>query len=167
MMKIIPQETIEQKIYLIRGQKVMLDSDLARLYAVETKVLNQAVKRNITRFPSDFMFALTRSEIKRMSQFVTSLKFSKSINVFTEQGVAMLSSVLRSEQAILVNVAIMRTFVRIRQVIGANKAVSDKITELERKLQSHDKDIILIFQAINKLMAPEPKESKGTIGFQK
>ncbi len=98
MKELIPSEIIEHKIFLIRRQKVMLDKDLASLYGVETKVLNQAVKRNIERFPEDFMFSLTRAEIMRMSQFVTSLKFSKNINVFTEQGVAMLSSVLRSKR---------------------------------------------------------------------
>jgi hypothetical protein len=118
-MALIPEETIEQKIYLIRSQKVMLDSDLARLYGVETKVLNQAVKRNQKRFPDDFMFSLTREEILRMSQIVTSLKYSKNINVFTEQGVAMLSSVLRSERAILVNIAMQPE--EPKRVIGFQK----------------------------------------------
>ncbi len=143
----------------------MLDSDLAKLYGVETKVLNQAVKRNHKRFPADFMFSLTRKEILRMSQIVTSLKYSKNINVFTEQGVAMLSSVLRSERAILVNIAIMRAFVRLRRVISANKELAEKVNDLERKVQSHDKDILLIFQAINKLMLPLEEPLKRRIGF--
>ena len=164
MPQIIPQETIEQKIYLIRNHKVMLDSDLAKLYGIETKVLNQAVKRNLKRFPGDFMLTLTRNEILRMSQIVTSLKFSKNINVFTEQGVAMLSSVLRSERAILVNIAIMRAFVRLRRIINNHKELSHKLRELEQKVNIHDKDIILIFQAINKLMAPA-EEPKRRIGF--
>jgi hypothetical protein len=118
---IIPNEAIESKIFMVRRQKVMLDKDLARLYGVETKVLNQSVKRNIDRFPQDFMFSLTRNEIIRMSQSVTSLKFSKSVNVFTEQGVAMLSSVLRSKKAIHVNIAIMRAFVKLRQILSTHK----------------------------------------------
>lgn len=165
-MDIIPKESIEQKIYLIRKQKVMLDSDLAKLYGVETKVLNQAVKRNVKRFPGDFMFILTREEILRMSQIVTSLKYSKNINAFTEQGVAMLSSVLRSDRAILVNIVIMRTFVKLRKLLNTNKELAEKIKKLEQKVQTHDKDIILIFQAINKLMAPPPaEEPKRGIGF--
>lgn len=105
MNQLIPIEKIESKIFIIRDQKVMLDKDMAELYGVETRVLNQAVKRNINRFPEDFMFALNRDEILRISQFVISLKFSKNVLVFTEQGVAMLSSVLNSERAILVNIS--------------------------------------------------------------
>ena len=164
-MNLIPKETIEQKIYLIHGQKVMLDSDLARLYGVETKALNQAVKRNAKRFPGEFMFTHTRKEILRMSQILTSLKYSKNINAFTEQGVAMLSSVLRSDRAILVNIAIMRTFVKLRKDLNTNMGLAEKIKELEHKVQTHDKDIILIFHAINKLMAPAPEEPKRKIGF--
>lgn len=111
----VPVELIEKAIYLIRGERVMLDRDLATLYGVETRVLNQSVGRNVERFPSDFMFELTRDEIIGISQFVTSsnLKFSKKVTAFTEQGVAMLSSVLRSKRAIAVNVQIMRTFVQL------------------------------------------------------
>ena len=114
----IPVERLEKAIFLIRGEKVMLDRDLAELYGVETRTLNQAVRRNLDRFPPDFMFELTRDEITGISQFVTSsgLKFSKRVTVFTEQGVAMLSSVLRSKRALAVNVEIMRTFVRLRQI---------------------------------------------------
>ncbi len=167
-MDLIPKEIIEQKIYLIRKQKVMLDSDLAKLYGVETKALNQAVKRNAKRFPSDFMFTLTREEILRISQIVTSLKYSKNINAFTELGVAMLSSVLRSDRAILVNIVIMRTFVKLRRLLNIKKGLAEKIKELEHKVQTHDKDIILIFQTINKLMAPPPppEEPKRKIGFK-
>src|SRR3989338_3404859 len=103
----ISAEVIQRQIYLIRGHRVMLDRDLAALYGVQTRVLNQAVKRNLERFPPHFMLSLTREEIQRISQFVTSLKFSKSVQAFTEQGVAMLSSVLRSDWAIQVNIAIM------------------------------------------------------------
>ena len=164
MEKLIPQEIIEQKIFLIRGQKVMLDRDLARLYGVETKVLNQSVKRNIGRFPQDFMFSLTRKEILRMSQIVTSLKFSKNINAFTEQGVAMLSSVIRSKRAIQVNIAIMRAFVKLRKILSAHKELAYKLSELERRIEKHDKEIRGIFEAIRQLMAL-PEKPKRKIGF--
>src|SRR6266705_4497227 len=117
---LIPVERIEKAIYLIRGEKVMLDRDLAALYEVETRVLKQAVGRNRTRFPPDFMFELTREGITGISQFVTSsnLKFSKRVSVFTEQGVAMLSSVLRSQRA-SVNIEVMRAFVRLRRLLAS------------------------------------------------
>jgi hypothetical protein len=113
----IPVERLEKAIFLIRGEKVMLDRDLAELYGVETRMLNQSVRRNLERFPPDFVFELTRDEIAGISQFVTSssLKFSKRVTVFTEQGVAMLASVLRSKRAIAVNVEIMRMFVKLRR----------------------------------------------------
>lgn len=164
MKELIPSEVIEHKIFLIRGQKVMLDKDLANLYGVETKVLNQAVKRNIERFPEDFMFSLTRAEIMRMSQFVTSLKFSKNINVFTEQGVAMLSGVLRSRRAVQVNIAIMRAFVKLRRILSTHKELAHKLKELERKIEHHDSEIREIFDVIRQLMAP-PEEPKRRIGF--
>jgi hypothetical protein len=114
---LLPADQIERSIHLIRGQKVMLDRDLAEFYGVETRVLNQAVGRNVERFPEDFMFALIREEIMRISQTVTSseIKYSKRVRAFTEQGVAMLSSVLRSKRAVQVNIEIMRAFVRLRQ----------------------------------------------------
>ena len=129
----------------------------------------QAVKRNTKRFPPDFMFILTRAEIQNLSQIVMSSKFKHAPNVyaFTEQGVAMLSSVLRSERAILVNIVVMRTFVRLRRLISTHKELSHKLHELEHKVDSHDKDIILIFQAINKLMTPPAEEPKKRIGFHK
>ena len=164
MKELIPEEVVEHKIFLIRGQRVMLDSDLAKLYGIGTKVLNQAVKRNIDRFPQDFMFSLTREEIGRMSQFVTSLKFYKNINVFTEQGVAMLSSVLRSKRAVHVNIAIMRAFVKLRQVLSTHKELAHKLKELEQKIEKHDKEIQNIFEAIRQLMSP-PEEPKKRIGF--
>ncbi len=173
MKELIPNEVIERKIYLLRGQKVMLDSDLARLYGVETKVLNQAVKRNIDRFPQDFMFSLSRAEILRMSQIVTSLKFSKNINVFTEQGIAMLSSVLRSKRAIHVNIVIMRAFVKLRQILATHKVLASKIDALERKYADHDVKIQVIFDAIKKLLEkpapepPKPEEPKRRIGFHR
>jgi hypothetical protein len=142
----------------------MLDSDLARLYGVGTKVLNQAVKRNKNRFPQDFMFSLTREEIMRMSQIVTSLKFSKNINVFTEQGVAMLSSVLNSERAVQVNIQIVRAFVRLRYAISVDKQFAMKLRELESKLRIHDDDICDIFSTLEELMGI-PSARKKIKGF--
>jgi hypothetical protein len=145
----------------------MLDIDLAAMYGVETRVLNQAVKRNKERFPKDFVFYLTREEILRISQFVTSssryqnLKYSKSVTAFTEHGVSMLSSVLNSPRAIQVNIQIMRTFVRLRQIISANRDLSHRLDELEKK---YDAQFKVVFEAIQQLMAdPKPKEKK--IGF--
>ena len=161
----IPVERIEKSIYLIRGEKVMLDRDLAELYGVETRVLNQSVRRNLERFPSDFMFELTRDEIVGISQFVTSsnLKFSKRVTAFSEQGVAMLSSVLRSKRAVAVNVQIMRTFVRLRQMLGSNADLAKKLENLEKK---YDRQFKVVFDAIRLLMTPaEPKRKQ--IGFAK
>ena len=161
---LIPAERIERAIYLIRGQKVMLDRDLAVLYGVETRVLNQAVTRNARRFPADFMFKLTRKEIMRISQIVTSsedLKFSKSVRGFTEQGVAMLSAVLRSDRAIDVNIAIMRTFVRMRQMLDSHAKLAQKLADLEAK---YDEQFRAVFDVLNELMVPsEPK--RKPIGF--
>ena len=166
MKDLIPQEIVENKIYLIRGYRVMLDKDLARLYGVETRVLNQAVKRNAKRFSDDFMFYLTRDEIKRMSQIVTSLKFYKRVTIFTEQGVAMLSGVLNSDRAIQVNIAIMRAFVKLRQIISTHKELVHKLEELERKIEKHDVDIQSIFGAIRQLMAPTPSTARVITGFK-
>jgi hypothetical protein len=133
---IVPLERIESRIFLIRGQKVLLDRDLATLYEVETRILNRAVQRNRERFPVDFMFPLTREEIVRISQIGTSsesLKFSKNVNVFTEQGVAMLSGLLNSTRAIAVNIAIMRAFVRLRQLIASHADLARKLATLENK----------------------------------
>ena len=158
---------IEKLIYIIRGNKVMLDSDLARLYGVETRVLKQAVRRNKKRFPDDFIFELTREEIMGISQIVTSskIKYSKSVHAFTEQGVAMLSSVLNSERAIEVNIEIMRAFVRVREMLGAQKELASKLKELENSIQDHDEQIQTIFEAIRQLMTPSEKPKKK-IGFQ-
>ena len=156
-------EQIEKAIYLIRGERVMLDRDLATLYGVETRVLNQSVGRNAERFPSDFMFELTRDEILGISQFVTSsnLKFSKKVTAFTEQGVAMLSSVLRSKRAIAVNVQIMRTFVQVRRMLASNEDLAKKLEGLERK---YDQQFMVVFNAIRELMIPtDPKRKQ--IGF--
>jgi hypothetical protein len=160
----IPVERLEKAIFLIRGEKVMLDRDLAELYGVETRKLNQSVRRNLERFPSDFMFELTRDEIAGISQFVTSssLKFSKRVTVFTEQGVAMLSSVLRSKRAIAVNVEIMRTFVKLRQILTSNAELARRLDELEGK---YDQQFKVVFDAIRLLMNPKPLKRKE-IGFR-
>jgi hypothetical protein len=158
----IPVERIEKAILLVRGQKVMLDRDLASLYGVETRALNQAVNRNIKRFPSDFMLELSREEIMRISQTVISseIKYSKRVHAFTEQGVAMLSSVLKSERAIEVNIAIMRVFVRLREMMATHKELAFKLIELEERLEGHDEQIQSIFEAIRQLMTPPERERK-------
>ena len=160
----IPVERVEKAIFLIRGEKVMLDRDLAELYGVETRTLNQSVRRNLDRFPRDFMFGLTRDEIHGISQFVTSsnLKFSKRVTAFTEQGVAMLSTVLRSKRAIAVNIEIMRTFVRLRQVLTSNADLARRLGELESR---YDGQFKVVFDAIRKLMLPLPQQKKQ-IGFR-
>jgi phage regulator Rha-like protein len=162
----ISADRIERSIHLIRGQKVMLDRDLAELYGVETRVLNQAVGRNVERFPEDFMFALTREEIMRISQTVTSseIKYSKRVRAFTEQGVAMLSTVLRSQRAIQVNIAIMRAFVKLRETLATHGELARKLGELEKRLKDHDEQIETVFEAIRQLITPSEKPRKE-IGF--
>jgi hypothetical protein len=162
--RIIPVERIETKIYFLRGQKVMLDRDLANLYGVETRVLNQAVRRNKDRFPADFMFPLTRQEIRNLSQIVISSGFKHAPNafVFTEQGVAMLSTVLNSPTAIRVNIEIMRAFVRLRQMLATNANLDRRLNELEKK---YDAQFKVVFDAIRQLMATTPS-SRKKIGFQ-
>jgi hypothetical protein len=165
--EIIPAAQIAQSIHLLRGQKVMLDRDLAALYGVETRILNQAVKRNAGRFPDDFAFTLTREEIGRISQIVTSsagLKFSKQVRAFTEQGVAMLSSVLNSERAVKVSIAIMRAFVKLRETLETNRELARQFSELEKRVGKHDDEIGAIIDAIRQLMAP-PKKPAREIGF--
>jgi hypothetical protein len=154
---------IKDLIYNVRGKAVMLDRDLAILYGVETRVLNQAVKRNASRFPEDFMFTLSREEIQRISQTVTSLKFSKNVNAFSEQGVAMLSSVLNSEQAIQVNINIMRAFVQVRRLGMTIVDVKRKIDSMEKK---YDHQFKIVFDAIRQLLAPPPAPvKKQKMGF--
>jgi hypothetical protein len=160
---------IERRIYLIRGHKVMLDADLAELYQVVTKVLNQAVRRNRERFPEDFMFQLSQQEAESLrSQFVTSnmprggrryLPYA-----FTEQGVAMLSSVLNSRRAVMVNIAIIRAFVRLRELLASNREVANKLLQMERTQREHSAHIAAIWKAIQKLIEPAPS-SKKRIGF--
>ncbi|MSR78471.1 MAG: ORF6N domain-containing protein [Candidatus Omnitrophica bacterium] len=166
----MPHESIQQKIYLIRGHRVMLDSSLAALYQVSTKALLQAVKRNAQRFPGDFMFQLTPEETLNLrSQFVTSSWGGRRYlpYVFTEQGVSMLSSVLKSSRAILVNITIMRVFVELRAVLSTHKELAQKLVELEGKIQNHDQTIQSIFEAIHQIMNPpvEPENPKRKIGF--
>ncbi|MFA5145937.1 MAG: ORF6N domain-containing protein [Candidatus Omnitrophota bacterium] len=168
MKDMVTQEVIERKIYLIRGHKVMLDSDLAELYAVETRNLNKAVSRNLDRFPDDFMFSLSKEELNNlMFQFGTSRwgGTRKPPRVFTEQGIAMLSSVLRSKRAIQVNIAIMRVFVKLKEMLLAHKELARKLAELENKIEKHDAEIQAIFEAIRQLMAPPPAPPKRRIGF--
>ena len=165
----IPVESSTSQIFIVRGQKVMLDSDLAELYGVTTSALNQAVRRNIDRFPSDFMFQMSDSEFSNLkSQFVTSSWGGrrKLPLVFTEQGVSMLSSVLHSERAIQVNIAIMRAFVQIREMLSTHKELAHKLEELERKVGIHDQTIVQLIEAIRELMEP-PGEIRKQIGFKK
>ena len=164
------QKTIEKKILLIRGKKVMLDRDLALLYEVPTKRLNEQVKRNIKRFPPDFMLQLTKKEFENLkSHFATSSwgGTRKLPMVFTEQGVAMLSTVLNSERAIMVNIQIMRTFTKLRELFATHKDLQRKIETLEGKYKQHDKQFKVVFEAIRQLLEPPPvpEKPKGKIGF--
>ena len=167
---LITIDIIERKIHIVREQKVMLDSDLASLYGVETRVLNQAARRNVQRFPEDFMFQLTSEEFENLkSQFVTSSLSNyggrrKLPFVFTEQGVAMLSGVLNSERAVQVNIGIMRAFVSMRKMLSSNEEVSKKLVEIENKLGAHDEHFKKVFTAIRLLMNPPDKLDKE-IGF--
>ncbi|MEZ4753767.1 MAG: ORF6N domain-containing protein [Bdellovibrionota bacterium] len=158
--------SVESYIYLIRGQKVILDEDLAILYAVKTKALVQAVKRNLDRFPEDFMFHLSNQEVTALrSQIVTSKsRGGRRTNpyAFTEQGVAMLSSVLRSNEAVKVNIEIMRTFVRLRRMINSNTELAQKLNELEKK---YDSQFNVVFEAIREIMKPSNPPKKRRIGF--
>jgi len=165
---LIPVESLINKILVIRNQKVILDRDLALLYGVETRALKQAVKRNLKRFPSDFMFILSKKEIEKMvsQNVIPSKSFLGGANpmAFTEQGVAMLSSVLKSERAIEVNILIMRAFVKLREIISTHKKVEIKLKELEEKLKEHDDQIVQIIQVINQLITPF-RSPKKKIGF--
>jgi hypothetical protein len=166
-------QNIVARIVLVRGCKVLLDRDLAELYGVSTKALVQAVKRNIERFPSDFLFLLKQQELTHLkSQIVTSSWTARTWGgprkmpyAFTEQGVAMLSSVLRSRRAVAVNIAIMRAFVRLREIAGANAELGKKLDELERRVSGHDDAITGIVRAIRELAAPMEIKPKRRIGF--
>jgi hypothetical protein len=165
MKRMVPVEKIENKIFQIRGKKVMFDKDLAGLYGVPTKALTQAVKRNTSRFPDDFTFRLTKKECRNLrSQFVTSSWGGRRYlpYVFTEQGVAMLSSVLNSKRAVMVNVQIMRAFVKLRRIALTYAGLKRKIEAMENK---YDKQFQIVFKAIKKLLEPTTVEKKRTIGF--
>jgi phage regulator Rha-like protein len=168
MKALIPVEMIEKKILLIRGEKVMLDADIAELYEVETKMLVRAVKRNIDRFPSDFMIQLNRKEFENLRfQFGTSSKWGGRRYLpyaFTEQGVAMLSSVLNSERAVKVNIEIMRAFVKLRQMLASNAELARKLDALEKK---YDQQFKVVFDAIRQLMIPPDTKKKSKIGFRR
>ncbi|MEW6040583.1 MAG: ORF6N domain-containing protein [Elusimicrobiota bacterium] len=168
MKELVITESIEKKILVIRGRKVLLDRDLAELYGVSTGRLNEQVKRNIKRFPEDFMFDLNEEEknelVAKCDRFRI-LKHSTSLPyAFTEQGVAMLSSVLNSERAIAVNIAIMRVFVRLRRILYTHKEFAEKLNEHSRMIEKHDKNIKDIFGAIHRLENP-PHKPKPKIGF--
>lgn len=166
---IVPIERIEKKIFLIRNQKIMLDSDIAKPYGTETKILNKAVSRNQDRFPKDFMFQLTSEEW-------SSLKFHSGTSkkgrgerrflpyAFTEQGIAMLSSVLNSKRAIQINIQIMRAFVKLREILSTHKELAQKLKKLELKIDSHDQQIQTIFEVINQLLTTRKKPIRK-IGF--
>ena len=167
MDSLIPAGQIQRRIFLIRKQKVMLDRDLAELYGVGTRDLNKAVSRNSDRFPNDFMFLLTRQEVHDLKfHFGTSSwgGVRKLPRAFTEHGILMLSAVLRSKRAILVNIAIMRAFVQLRQMLATHRELAQKLTELESKLEGHDRQIHSIFETIRQLMAP-PVPLRRRIGF--
>ncbi|MEW6457006.1 MAG: ORF6N domain-containing protein [Acidobacteriota bacterium] len=165
---IVPIEQIERKICFIRGKKIMLSTHLAELYEVEVRVLIQAVKRNIERFPEDFMFQLNEQEYKILKSQIVISSWGGARRArpyaFTEQGVAMLSSVLHSERAIHVNIAIMRAFIRLREILSAHKELAHKLTELERKIERQEEKIKAIFDAIRQLMTP-PQKPRKMIGF--
>ena len=169
----LPDEFIEDTILLIRGKRVILDQDLAKLYGVTTKILNQAVKRNLDRFPEDFMFQLSKAEteewqrLKRLRSQVVTLKKARGTHIkyqpyaFTEHGILMLSSVLKSQRAVKVNIQIMRTFVRLRQMLASNETLIERLDELE---ENYDAKFRIIFRAIRQLMNPRAVKRKP-IGF--
>jgi phage regulator Rha-like protein len=164
--ELIPQEAIQSKILFLRGKRVILDRDLAVLYGVETRVLNQAVRRNITRFPDDFMFQLTNQELKSLRSQIVILQENQHLKykpyAFTEHGILMLSSVLNSERAVQVNIQIMRTFTKMREMLMNYQEVKQKIEDMEEK---YDYQFKVVFEAIRQLLNP-PEKPKGKIGFQ-
>lgn len=161
---VIPAVHVDSRIFLVRGQKVLLDRHLAELYGTTTRLVNQAVRRNLDRFPDDFMFVLTREEVARISQFETSsgLKYSKNVWAFTEQGIAMLSGLLNSPRAVAVNIEIMRTFVRLRQMIAGHADLARKLKAMEKK---YDAQFKVVFDAIRELMTPPTADEVREMGF--
>ncbi|MDX6190469.1 ORF6N domain-containing protein [Flavobacterium sp. FlaQc-52] len=172
-LSLLPEETISNKIYFIRNQKIMLDRDLAMLYGVETKVLKQAVKRNLSRFPEDFMFELNESEFKNWrSQFVTSNSDKMGLRyapmAFTEHGILMLSSVLKSDKAIQTNIQIMRIFTKVRELLLGTTEMKIDILQIQKKLENHDKNIELVFSYLDELTEKKENESERIkIGYKK
>lgn len=170
MSKIISHLPIATRIHFIRGKRVMLDADLAQLYGVKTKSLNLAVKRNIARFPEDFMFQLTTEEAESLRFQIETSKIGRGgsrylPHAFTEQGIAMLSGVLNSPRAIQANIQIMRTFTKLRELLASNELIRQKIDELEKKYEKHEKQFRVIFDAIKELLeTPKPRSGKE-IGF--
>ncbi len=166
---IVPVGKIEQRILLIRGEKIIVDADLAEFYGVPTKRLNEQVKRNKARFPDDFMFQLSaeeKSEVVANCDHLLKLKYSKTLPyAFTEHGSIMAASVLNSQRAVEVSVYIVRAFVKIRRMIAENKEMSRKIVQIERHLADHDEQIIELVKAIKQLLKPEPPPKKRRIGF--
>jgi hypothetical protein len=167
-LSIIPSDKIVSKIYVIRNRKVMLDKDLAELYAVKTKDLNASVKRNIKRFPEDFMFQLSKAEFQNLRLQISTSSWGGiryMPYVFTEQGVAMLASVLNSDRAVNVNIQIIRIFVKVRELMATNEILQRKIIELEKKYGSHDEKINKIFATLNLLLLEEKTKPRHKIGF--
>jgi len=168
---LVPLERIEGRILLLRGQKVMIDADLAELYDVPTKRLNEQVKRNAERFPEDFVFRLTAEEVEMLnrSQFATGSQKHRDPRftpfAFTEHGAIMAANVLNSPRAVEMSVYVVRAFVRLREAIASNQALAAKLNELERKLKGHDQAIAGILDAIRQLMASPPAPKKRSIGF--
>lgn len=164
-------ELIERRIYLIRGVKAMLDRDLAEIYGVETRALVQAVKRNIDRFPEDFCFQLSREEASALRSQIVTLEKGRgrypkyAPYAFTELGVAMLSSVLRSERAVRMNILIMRAFVRLREILATHKDLASAIEDIRRRQEEQGEQITAIIETINQLLLPEPVPPKRRIGF--
>ena len=168
---LLSEETIANKIYFIRNQKVMLDRDLAILYGIETKVLNQAVKRNMSRFPEDFMFQLTEIEFQNLKSQIATSSWGgtrKLPYAFTEHGVLMLSSVLKSDKAIQVNIQIMRIFTKVRQMLLDTTELKIDILQIQKKLENHDKNIELVFSYLDELTEKKENEPpRPTIGYKK
>jgi len=174
---LVPIERMEAAIRVLRGQRVLLDTELAAFYGVETSALVRAVKRNIDRFPSDFMFQLTKAEFDalRCQSGISNLKSQDGRSkrggrrylpyAFTEQGVAMLSSVLRSQRAVRVNIEIMRAFVRLRQVLAVNAELAKRLDQLEARVGKHDEQFVAVINAIRELMKPPPPRRRKPIGF--
>lgn len=165
---VILVENIDDKIFPIRRQRVMIDADLAKLYGVSTKALNQAVKRNKARFPKDFMFVLTKKEKAELvtnCDHLKNLKYSSSLpKAFTEHGAIMLASVLNSQHAVETSIYVVRAFIRLREIMISHKELAIKLRELELKLENHDENIIALMEAINQLLAP-PEPARNKIGF--